>query len=431
MATTTPNYDVNLEDERFQQVNTEKENALTDVKNTYDGMINQSDDFYNAQIQASKDWADQQQQIQQEQTDFTIEQIEQQKEQAEKDYKKEQSGAYVDWQKQSNNYGVNAEQMAASGLSTTGYAESSRVGMYNTYQNRVAAAREGFNQATLNYNNAMKEAQLHNSAAKAEIALQAYKEQCALLLEGFQYKNSLLLEQQNQLQATEDRFYSRWQDVYNQIVQENAFKEDIRRYEEQKEYQEAQDALAQENWQKEYDLMLQQAEANSGYLVEDVVEDTTPSETGPYADEQQLEADQYVVPLGQVGIKTPVGIPSLSELKQIRNEKYKGKVTGSNYWNGDYNTDCNEFGTFSNGFQPKGISGYGKVKDSGEKITFLQENLNGEVKEVTQKIWKTPDGSLWYWLGSQNKYVPYESKYKPVAKKAGAGAQVSQIMLRK
>ena len=137
MATTTPNYDINYEDERFQTVSTEKDAAISDMENTYQGMIDQSDSYYQGLQQNAQNWADKQSQLQQEQTDFTIEQIEQQKDQAHKDYLKEQSGAYKDWQKQSDQYGVNAEQMASSGMTNTGFSESSQVSMYNTYQNQT------------------------------------------------------------------------------------------------------------------------------------------------------------------------------------------------------------------------------------------------------------------------------------------------------
>ena len=125
----TPNYNINYDDKRFQTVEAEKDAALSNVNNTYNNMISQSDKFYQDQIDAAKDYANTQQQIQQENTDFAIEKVEQQKAQANKDYTKEQAGAYVDWQKQSNQYGANAEQMAANGLTNTGFSESSQVSM--------------------------------------------------------------------------------------------------------------------------------------------------------------------------------------------------------------------------------------------------------------------------------------------------------------
>ena len=254
----TPNYNINYEDERFQTVEAEKEAALTDVNNTYNNMISQSDKFYQDQIDAAKDYANTQQQIQQENTDFAIEKIEQQKEQANKDYTKEQAGAYVDWQKQSNQYGANAEQMAASGLTNTGYSESSQVSMYNTYQNRVATARDVFNRAILNYDNSIKEAQLANNSKLAEIAYQALQTQLQLSLEGFQYKNTLLQTQLEMQQQTEDRYYSRWQDVLGQMNQENQFAESIRQYEQNYKLEQQQFEEQKRQYQQSYELQVKQ-----------------------------------------------------------------------------------------------------------------------------------------------------------------------------
>lgn len=231
MATTT-NYEIDYNDPKFQQVETQKQAALDQMNNTYNDMVGQTDQYYQQQIDASKQWAEQQQQIQQENTDFLIEKTEQEKAQAGKDYTKEQSGAYVDWQKQSNKYGAEAEQMAASGLTNTGFSESSQVSMYNAYQNRVATARESYNTAVLNYNNAIKEAQLQNNAKLAEIAYQALQTQLELSLEGFQYKNQLLIEQANKQQEIDNTYHDRYLAVLNQMNTENALAEEVRQYNE-------------------------------------------------------------------------------------------------------------------------------------------------------------------------------------------------------
>lgn len=233
-------YAINYEDERFQKVENEKQEALNKNDSIYDGMINQSDKFYQDQIDASKEWTDKQQQIQQENTDFAIEKVEQQKAEAEKAYQKEQQGAYIDWQKQSNQYGAEAEKRAAQGLSGTGYSESSQVSMYNTYQNRVSAARESYQKAVLNYDNAIKEAQLQNNVKLAEIAYQALQKELELSLSGFQYKNNLLIEQANKKLEIENMYHNRWQDVLNQINTENSLAESVRQYNESMEMQKKQ-----------------------------------------------------------------------------------------------------------------------------------------------------------------------------------------------
>lgn len=228
----TPNYDIDYNDKRFTDVETEKTAAINESNGTYDGIIDQVDKFYGDQIQASKDWADTQTKLQQEQTDFTIEKIEQQKDQTTKDYIKEQSGAYVDWQKQSDQYGANAEQMASAGLAGSGFSESSQVSMYNTYQNRVATAREVYNRAILNYDNAIKDARLQNNAILAEIAYTALTEQLTLATQGFRYKNDLIIEKANKKTELDNMYYQRWYNVLTQMNTENEQAEDVRQYNE-------------------------------------------------------------------------------------------------------------------------------------------------------------------------------------------------------
>lgn len=273
MATT--NYSVNYEDERFQQVESEKQTALDEMNNAYNEMINQSDKYYQDQINASNQWADKQQELQNQQTDLVVNELNQQKEQTEKDYLREQKGAYTDWRKQSNQYGAEAEQMASSGLENTGFSESSQVSMYNQYQTRVATARESYSRAVLNYDNAIKEARLQNSSKLAEIAYNALQAQLELSLNGFQYKNTLLQTQLEAKRQITNDYYTRWQGVLSQINTENALAEQVRQYneklaEERRQYdanlayQKERDKVKDAQWQKEYNLAKQSASSSSG-----------------------------------------------------------------------------------------------------------------------------------------------------------------------
>lgn len=225
-------YAINYDDKRFANVEAAKTQALNEVDKNYGEMIDKSDSFYEEQIQASKDWEEQQKQLQQEQTDFAIDQIEQQKEQAKQDYTKEQSGAYADWQKQSNQYGANAEQMASQGMSNTGFSESSKVAMYTAYQSRVSAAREAFTRATLDYDNAIKDAILQNNSVMAQLAFESYQKRLELALAGFQYKNQLILDQSDKKLQVESLYYQRWKDVLAQMNTENSLAEQIRQFNE-------------------------------------------------------------------------------------------------------------------------------------------------------------------------------------------------------
>lgn len=330
---------IDYNDQRFKQVESEKQSALDNANNTYNTMINNSDKYYQDQIQASKDYATKQQEIQQANTDFAIEKIEQQKEQTEKDYIKEQKGAYADYQKQTNDYGVNAEQMASSGLSNSGYSESSKVSMYNTYQNRVAIARDSFDRSILNYNNGIKDAQLQNNSALAEIAYNALQKQLELGLQGFQYKNSLLESQLNTQQTIENTYQNKWQAVLDQMNKDREFQESVRQYNESLAFQKQQEANSQARWNAQYG-------SSSNYELTD-------------------------------------GSGS----------------SGSSY------------GYFSNGYQPKGIDGYGAVSKTGKTI-MVTNTKTGNVN--TQNVWKTPDGTQWYWEGGSRTYKKYNGKSKVV-----------------
>lgn len=226
------NYQINFSDSRFTDVENAKQEALAGVDSTYQEMLDQTDSYYNDQIEATKEWEKTQTDLQNQQTDFAIEQIEQQKEQEEQDYRKEQSGAYVDWQKQSNKYGSDAEKEAASGMSGTGYSESVQASLYNTYQQRLATARESFKNAVQNFNNSITQARLQNNSALAQIAYQSLQQQLELALNAFQYKNQLLLDKADKKLTVESEYYSRWKDVLEQMNTENALAEQIRQFNE-------------------------------------------------------------------------------------------------------------------------------------------------------------------------------------------------------
>ena len=255
MASTT-------DDKRLSAVESAKKEAINTANNTYNNMINQTDSQYNELINANKDYATKQQEMQQQNTNFAIEQINQNKEKAEKDYTKEQTGAYTDYQKATDQYGVQAEQMATSGLQNTGYAESSKVQAFTSYQNRYATAREVYSNAILSYDNAIKDAQLKNNAQLAEIAFQSLQTQLQYALEGFQYKNQLLQTKLNTQIQLDSEYNNRYQQVLSQINTENSLAEQIRQYNESMAYQKQRDAVEDAQWQKQY--ALSQASSSGG-----------------------------------------------------------------------------------------------------------------------------------------------------------------------
>lgn len=268
----TPNFSIDYNDERFQKVENEYQQDSTELSNTYNDMINSTQGYYDNLSDKMQQQADSLAQIQKDNTDFAIEKIEQQKEQAEKDYIKEQSGAYVDWRKQSNQYGAEAEKMASAGLANTGYSESSQVSMYNTYQNRVAMARDSLERAKLNYDNNIKEAMLQNNAALAEIYSNLYIEQAKLSLEGFQYKNQLVLELADKKTELKNMKWQKELAVLEQMNTENAMKWDVTKYYDTQKWQTEQNEIERQHKEKllsiENDYQLKRDEINNKFTAD-------------------------------------------------------------------------------------------------------------------------------------------------------------------
>jgi hypothetical protein len=416
MATT--NYNINYDDERFQDVEADKQEALEGVNSTYDEMINQSDKYYQDQIDATKEWEAKQQELQQQNTDHLIGTIEQQKAQAEKDYTKEQKGAYVDWQKQSNQYGANAEQMASQGLTNTGYSESSQTSMYNQYQGRVATARETFARAVLNYDNSIKEAQLTNNSKLAEIAYQSLQTQLQLSLEGFQYKNQLLQAQIEQQQLTEDRYYSRWQDVLAQMNQENQFAESIRQYEKNYELQTKQ--LDEQIRQYEQNYALQVKEFDEGIRqFEEQMKYYREKDAEEYKYKlQQLELQKQELEQRKLEAERSYNlqVQQLEEQKRQYNKTYNATYNSNNKYtdtsgggtdnHGNNSTTMNKSDYyFSNGYQPRYVN---NTKLAKSKLQ-VKDVFIGAGKLANQNIWQA-NGKYYVWDGVVKEYVDVTSK---------------------
>ena len=258
MATTTPNYEIDPKDPALTAVNTERDKAITDSNKDINKIIANENKLYNDKLIGIEEWQSTQEGLQKEQHKHTLDMIEQQRAQAQKDFQKEASAAYVDYKKQSNPYGVEAEQRAAMGMTNTGFSESSLVSMYNQYQVRFTAAREIYQKALLNYNNAITEAKLQNSSVLAEIAYTALEKEMEAITAWTQRSNDLLIEKANQKLKIMEVYDNKYQDVYDRLMQENTLAEEARKNslnydiakqqlqieKEKFEYQKAKDAAA-------------------------------------------------------------------------------------------------------------------------------------------------------------------------------------------
>ena len=251
---------VDYNDERFAKVEEEKQNELNKYNDAYNSLIEERKNLTQQQQEYVDKWQQTQEQLANDNLQHQLELYNQEKEKSEKDFQREASASYADYLKEVDKYGVSRENVASNGLSNSGYAESSKVDMYNTYQNRLASARRSMNDAVLEFNNAIKEAQLSNNATLAQNALEALKQKLGIALEDFNYRDT---QTQNKLtweNNLNNQYYDRYKDVESQLNYENEQREAIRQFNEQMARQKEQDKLEQQRWEQEMAFQKQQFE---------------------------------------------------------------------------------------------------------------------------------------------------------------------------
>lgn len=201
-------------------------NPYADLEQKYANNINQQNK-----------WLDESENIQKDQinanTKQTLAEIERQRGYTQQDFNKEARGAYQDYQKLINPYGVQAENMFSNGLGNSGYSETSKLNAYNTYQNRYTTAKESTDRLMEDFNNQMTQAQLEGNREMAQVALNKLNTQMTNLWQQMNFDTDLAGKKVN---------YNQWLDEFNYQKQQDEIANAFAR--EQFEYQKQQDAIA-------------------------------------------------------------------------------------------------------------------------------------------------------------------------------------------
>lgn len=363
-----------MEDERLSVINQQKQEAINQSNNMYEGLLTDNENIYNQQL----DYANQYEQTQNETLDkqlaFQQEQIEKQKQEAQQIKETEAKKAKNDYTSFVNPYGYQAEQFASQGLANSGVSETAKLGGWNTYQNRLATANKVMQDAFTEYDTAINEARLNNDVQKAQNALTKLQMQLEYAQIYYSNKSTISQNQLSNNQALDSDYFNRYQTEYNNIQAEKEREEAIRQFNEQLalqqqqfEYQKQQDALAQQNWEKEYALAQEQARASYG--------------SGGY---------------------------SLSDGGSLSSN---GTTVSTNYYNGSINPDT-QYGTFPNvkdkngvRYQPDNVGGE-KLSNAKLKVkdVFIEAYGSSGADLSNQSIWTT--GNKYYvWDGSINDYI--------------------------
>lgn len=260
-----------MEDERLSRIEQEKQNALTESNNTYNDLLKDNENLYNDQKNYADNYEKTQNDILDKQLAYNEEKIKQQREEAERNKEIEAKKARNDYLSFINPYGVNAESQASQGLLQSGLSETTKLGGWNTYQNRLASANKALQDAFTQYDNDMNEARLNNDTQKAQNALNKLQMNLEYAQNFYNNKSTISQNKLSNNQNLDNNYYNRYQTEYSNIQNEKAALEAIRQWEaemaEQKRqydsnlaWQKEQARIQQEQWQKEYALSQYQAQ---------------------------------------------------------------------------------------------------------------------------------------------------------------------------
>ena len=173
----------------------------------------------------------QQQDIVNKQTQMNIDALKKNKAEVDQQADKVNQGLYTEYKKATNPYGVNAEQLYAKGLGNSGYAETTQTNLYNTYQKNVTDTVNNAQKLKADFDFQINQARQNGDITLAQNALQIYMQKMQLLTQEYELRNN-----------REQYLYQKEQDA---LVQNNWEKEFAR--------QQERDTVADNQWQQSFD----------------------------------------------------------------------------------------------------------------------------------------------------------------------------------
>lgn len=122
-------------------------------------------------------------------------QVDFQKQQLEQDTQKNAKALYTNYQKEQNQYGANAEAIASQGLANSGYSESSRVNLYNNYQNNVTTLMNDMTRQKAEFDLQMNQAYLDADIQKAQNMANMFQQKMEMAMNTYSLRYSLYRDQ--------------------------------------------------------------------------------------------------------------------------------------------------------------------------------------------------------------------------------------------
>lgn len=187
------------------------------------------------------------------QTQMQVDELNREKEKIDKDVTKTTQGLYSNWQKEANQYGVQAEQLAQQGLNNSGYAETTKTAMYNTYQKNVTETLNNARDLKSDYDFKITQARQNASVQQAQSALDLYSQKIQLLTQNYELKQNRekYLYQQERDKVSDQQ----WQKTFDQQVRQNEIENQWKQR--NFDYQKQRDSVSDSQWQKSFDYQKQ------------------------------------------------------------------------------------------------------------------------------------------------------------------------------
>lgn len=208
-----------------------------------DSWGNQQKELMNEQKQMQQDITNQQTQMQ-------VDELARNRDKIDTETNKTTSGLYTDYQKQANQYGVQAEQQAQRGLANSGYSETAQTNLYNQYTKNVTDTLNNARNLKSDFDFKIQQARQQGSITLAQNALELYKQQMQLLTQEYEMRDSrkqFLYGQERDRVAD-----NQWREQFDYTKSRDAVADS--QWNQQFNYQKERDAVADSQWLKQYEL---------------------------------------------------------------------------------------------------------------------------------------------------------------------------------
>ena len=348
-----------------------------------DSLMNQQNNLLNEQQKKQADLINQQTQIQ-------TDELNHEKEKIDKDVDKTTSGLYTNWQKQANQYGAQAEQLAQQGLANSGYAETTKTALYNTYQKNVTDTLNNARDLKSDYDFKIAQARQQGSVQQAQAALDLYKQRAELLTQNYELRQN---REQYLYQKERDKVSdNQWQKTFDEQVRQNEIENQWKQ--KNYDYQQQRDKVSDSQWNQSFDYQKQrdnisdnQWQQNFNYQKQrDNVSDSQWWQSFNYQKSRDAVSDsqwQKQYELSKKAAASSKSSRSTSKSSGKSSKSSKSSSGGGLKVNSSNNTNSNQY----------------TAKDVIANMKVLQgPNTNGAVKDgISGKTFSSPDALLNYY----------------------------------